>query len=392
MKNKEQRLFVNTKLIKCIDWWLIGIVLAIVVFSIISIVSVTSTGFSEDELTFWEFVETLDFSYAKLQLIFFGVGIAIAAAVMFVDYNNLRDFTDLLYVVVIALLILVLIFGKEINGTKGWFKFGSRSFQPAEIGKVAMIIIFAKQFAKVTERTKHGISTIKELFPLLWRFLIPFALILLQPDFGTSIVYLFIFAMMLFAARTSWKLIGLLVLGAGVAAPIAWFSFSPYQKDRVLNFFDPSRDIEGSGMNVARAKSVIQSGGVPGKGFFSPQLLTQSGSYLPEDHTDFIFSATSEAVGFWGGMLLLLLYFLLLGRMVMLAMRAKDDFGCYIILGVVFMMFFHIFINIGMNIGAMPVTGIPLPFFSYGGSYLLTSMLAVGVVLNVNMRRIRYTV
>ena len=380
---------INLKLLKNLDWILLCLVVVIVLFGVISIISVTNTDYTDEELTFWDFVSTLDFTYARLQLTYFAVGLLIAAAILAVDYNNLRDFTDIIYWVCAAMLVLVLVFGKEVNGTKGWFKFGDRGFQPAEVCKVAMIIVFAREFARITEGNKREITKFREIFPLLWRFGIPFVLILLQPDFGTDIVYLFVFAGMLFMARTSLKIIGILAAGVAVAAPVAWLLFDDYQKLRLEVFFDPTLDVEGAGYNVSQAKNVIQSGGMSGKGFFSPELLTQSNSYLPEDHTDFIFSATSEAIGFWGGMLLIVLLFLLIFRMVMLSMRAKDDFGSYIIVGIVFMMLFHIVENIGMNIGVMPVTGIPLPLFSYGGSYMLTSMAAIGLVLNVNMRRTR---
>ena len=143
---------------------------------------------------------------------------------------------------------------------------------------------------------------------------------------------------------------------------------------------------------MLRAKIVGSSGGLNGKGLFSDELLTQQGNYLPEKQTDFIFAATSEAVGFVGGMILIILYGLLIYRLIRLSMRAKDDFGTYLILGVSFMLLFHVFENIGMNIGLMPVTGIPLPLFSYGGSNMLTIMLAIGLVLNVNMRRTRYNI
>ncbi|MBQ4061751.1 MAG: rod shape-determining protein RodA [Christensenellaceae bacterium] len=386
MKSKRGSL----QLVKNLDWMLIGIVVIIVLFGVVSLLSVTNTGFTDEELPFWDFIDTLDFEYARLQLIYFAVGIVIAIAATLIDYNNIRDFTVIVYWVSIAMLVLVLLFGSEVNGTKGWFKFGSRGFQPAEVCKVTMIVVFAKEFSKATDSGKHGISSFKDLWPLMWRFAIPFALVLLQKDFGTSMVYLFIFIGMMFIAKTSLKIMGILggvVLGA---APLAWFVFfDEYQKERIINLFNPEQDLEGSGYNVAQAKNVLKAGGMEGKGFFSSDLLTQSSTYLPEDHTDFIFSATGEAIGFWGSVLLIAVYFILLLRMVMLALKAKDDFGSLIIMGVVFMFLFHIVENIGMNIGVMPVTGIPLPLFSYGGSYMLTSMAALGLVLNVNMRRTR---
>ena len=389
MKVRQRR---KQNLLKQVDWILLGLVFAIIIFGLVAIINVTSTDFTDEELTFWQQVERLNFSSANLQMVYVAVGVGIMAVVMCIDYNNLRDFTNLIYWCCVGVLVLVLFFGKNVNGTTGWFQFGNRGFQPAEVCKVVLIVVLAREFALRTEGGTRGIATFKELFPLLWRILIPVVLIFLQPDWGTALVYVFIFAGMMFMARTSFRLIGYLLLGIGVLAPVPWFLMRDYQHERILNFLDPMRDMEGSGYNVAQAKSVIQAGGIQGKGFFSPELLTQDSSYLPEDHTDFIFSSASEAMGFWGGLVLLLLYFALLARMVILAMRARDDFGSYIILGVCFMMFFHIVINIGMNIGVMPVTGIPLPLFSYGGSYMLTSFVAIGLVLNVNMRRPRLSI
>lgn len=378
-------------MIKQIDWVLIGIVLVLVAFGLLAITSCTSSVSETEGLTFWEFVDCLDFSKARLQLVYFGVGLLCMVVMMLFDYNHLRDYTNLIYWGSVVLLLLVLLFGKEVNGTTGWFKIGNRSFQPAEVSKVTIIIVLAREFALRTEGRNHGITTFRELLPFVWRMAIPVVLILLQPDWGTAIVYLFMFAGMLFMAKTSLKLIGWLALGVGVAIPCSWLVMADYQKERILVFLDPELDTQGSGLNVARAKEIIQMGGINGKGLFSESLLSPSG-YVPEQETDFIFSATGEAIGFWGSLLIILLYLLLLGRMIFLALRAKDDFGSYIILGIAFMLLFHVFENIGMNIGVMPVTGIPLPLISYGGSNMIATMAALGLVLNVNMRRMRYSV
>jgi len=377
-------------MLKQVDWILVALVLVLVGFGLVAITSCTSLTTGED-LSFWDFVHSLNYDNAQPQLVYFGVGLLIAVVIMCIDYNHLRDFSDLIYWISVVVLLLVLIFGKTVNGTRGWFVIGNRSFQPAEVSKVTIIIVMAKEFAQRTEGRGQGIQTFRELFPLLWRLAIPLVLIFLQPDWGTAFVYIFMFAGMMFMAKTSLKIIGWLALGVGIAVPCSWFIMADYQKERILNFLDPMQDLEGSGFNVARAKDVIQQGGMSGKGLFADSLLTPGG-YVPEHNTDFIFSATGEAVGFWGCLLLILLYMLLVGRMIMLALRAKDDYGSYIILGIVFMFLFHIFENIGMNIGVMPVTGIPLPLFSYGGSNMLTSMAAIGLVLNINMRRLRYSV
>jgi len=384
------RNFFNKTMLKKIDWLLLLIVFVLVLYGAVAITSATSPGFSSDEMTLEEYMGQLDFSYGGLQLIFFAVGLVAILLILWMDYNNLRDFSDIIYWASVALLVAVWLFGTTINGTTGWFRIGNRGVQPAELCKVTIILVLAKEFAKRTEGRSDGITRFQDLWPMFWRFSIPFALILLQPDWGSAMVYIFIFFGMLFMAKTSFKIIGLLMAGTVSLMPVAWLLMEDFQKKRITTFLDPASDLEGAGFNVLRAKVVGSSGGLNGKGFFSSDLLTQQSNYLPEKQTDFIFSANSEAAGFVGGLILIILYGLLIFRMIQLSSRAKDDFGTYLVLGVSFMLLFHIFENIGMNIGLMPVTGIPLPLFSYGGSNILTTMLAIGLVLNVNMRRIRH--
>ena len=388
---KKNNLF-SKSMLKNIDWFLLIIVVAIVIYGAIAVTSATSPGFSGEDMSFEEYLGQLDWSYAGLQLIVFGIGVAAIIVLSFLDYNNLRDFSNIMYWIMVALLVAVWLFGQTINGTTGWFKIGNRGIQPAELCKILMIVVLAKEFAQRTEGKTEGITRFRDIWPMLWRFLIPFGLILLQPDWGSAMVYAVVFIGLLFMSKTSFKIIGSLLGGALAMLPVAWLFMADYQKERIYTFFDPSRDTEGSGFHMLRAKIVGSSGGLNGKGLFSDDLLTQQGNYLPEKQTDFIFAATSEAVGFVGGMILIILYGLLIYRLIRLSMRAKDDFGTYLILGVSFMLLFHVFENIGMNIGLMPVTGIPLPLFSYGGSNMLTMMLALGLVLNVNMRRTRYNI
>ncbi|MEG0784598.1 MAG: FtsW/RodA/SpoVE family cell cycle protein, partial [Christensenella sp.] len=282
--------------------------------------------------------------------------------------------------------------GKEVNGTTGWFTFGSRGFQPAELCKILIIIVIAKTFAIQTEGHEEGIRTFRDVFPMLWRLAIPVVLIAVQPDFGSAMVYVFVFMMMLFMAKPSWKVIAWLLLIAVAACIIFWFTMDDYQRIRLLAFFNPEaqsvQDADAT-MQMDQAKLAIGSGQFFGKGLFAPGSLSQL-DYVPEKHNDFIFAVTVEAFGFLGGMVLIVLYFLLIARTFMLALRAKDDFGAYLIIGVAAMTLFHVVENIGMNIGILPVTGISLPFFSYGGSSMVTNCIAFGVVISVDMRRQRW--
>lgn len=379
------------QMLKQVDWILLAIIAVILVIGVLSIASTVNPGYDPDEYTFWEYVNSIDLSESWMQIVYFGVSLIMLALLLIIDYNNLKEYSDIIYWITVAMLVAVLFFGSEINGTAGWFKLGGKGFQPAEFGKVFMIIVLAKEFAKRTEGKREGIKTFKELFPILWRFAIPFALIILQPDFGSAIVYAVVLIGLMFVSKTSFKLIGILFGGVVVASPGIYFLLADYQKNRILTFLNPELDTSGAGLQVARAKEVASAGGITGKGLFSKELLTQGSNYLPEADTDFIFSSASEAIGFIGCLIVVLLFVFLIARMFIIASRAKDDFGAYLCVGVACMFLFHVFENVGMNIGMLPVTGIPLPFFSYGGSNMLSCMLAVSLVLNVNMRRLKYT-
>ncbi len=375
-----------------IDWWLILIVLAILTYGLVSLTSTTSVIPADESLSFVEFIGTLDFSTALLQLTFFGLGVLVAFVILLVDYNNLRDYSELIFWGSIALLIAVTVLGDETKGVSGWFYIAGRGFQPSEFCKVSILIVLAKHMADCTEST-GGIKQFRQFLPILWRFLLPVLIIIWQNDMGTAFVYMFMFAGLLLMARTDWKIIAGLVAVFAAIIPIAWFYIlSVWQKDRIMVYFDSSLDPTGVGMQASRARIVAGSGGMDGKGYFNDELLTQQESYLPEEHTDMIFASNTEAGGFWGGIILLLLYMALIVRLIILSTRAKDDFGSLMIIGVACMLLFHVFQNIGMNIGVMPISGIPLPLFSYGGSNMLATMMAIGVVLNVNMRRQRSSI
>ena len=373
-----------------LDWLLIALVVAIVLYGIVAIMSATSPGYDSETMSLGDFVSSLNWDYAGKQLIFFAIGVVASVFIMRIDYNNLREFTKILYWIMVGVLVVVMLM-PTVRGIKGWIPItDSISIQPAEFCKLILIIVMAKEFAQRSENKDTGISTFKELIPLLWRFIIPVALIMAQPDWGTALVFMFIFVGMMFMAKTSLKLMGLLAACAGACIPVLWVLMDDWQQSRFLSFFNPTENSEEMYQST-HAKVVEASGGFTGKGLFSGDLLTQT-SYLPEDHTDFIFSSNTEALGFVGGVVLILLYAALLLRIVFISMRAKDEFGAFIVIGVACMLFMHIFENVAMNIGIMPITGIPLPFFSYGGSNLITNIMAMGLVLNVYMRRGRHTI
>lgn len=324
---------------------------------------------------------------ALLNLLWFGLGIVTIVIILFFDYRILDKFWIFIYVANILLLGLVLVLGKTVGGTTGWFAVGNvRAFQPSEVAKIALIIVMAKQLSNHPE----GIKDFKSFGILLGLFGLPLALIIGQPDLGTAMVYIFIFYIMMFLAGTKWwMLVGVTIIGIfGII--ILWNTdiMNDNRISRLLVFIDPDIDPTGAGYNLKQSLISVGSGGLSGKGFFSPDAISQL-NYLPAESTDFIFAATAETWGLVGSLVIIGLYLVLIIRMLAISRQAFDLFGSYLVIGVMAMFMFHIFENVGMCIGIMPITGIPLPFLSYGGSNMLTNLISVGIVLNVFMRRKR---
>ncbi len=383
----------NKHMWRYVDWFLLIVICALVFFGMMSMINATAQPFTGDESSFSDYMANLDLSFAQRQLMFFGIGVGALFAFLLIDYTVVRKISDYIYWICIAFLVIVLFFGSSQRGTSGWFMIGSYGVQPSEFAKLGIILAISKVVAMKTEGNEDGLTRFRDVFPALWRFLIPFALVVAQPDFGTALVYLAILIVILFMAKTSWKIF-LVIAIVGVVAVILALNLdilAEYQRTRLYSFFDPASQDADSLLQVNQAKMAIGSGGLTGKGLFAPGTLATL-DYVPEKQNDFIFAVTVEAFGLVGGIVLVGLYFLLIGRTIMLAMRAKDDFGAYIIMGVAAMTLFHVVENIGMNIGLLPVTGISLPFFSYGGSNMLTSMMAFGMVLSVDMRRTRWPI
>ncbi|RMF85562.1 MAG: rod shape-determining protein RodA [Nitrospinota bacterium] len=301
-----------------------------------------------------------------------------------IDYQRMEKYAYLLYLFAMALLLLTLLLGTTVSGSRRWLSVGIVSFQPSELGKLGLILALAKYFDEHNQRYYR----LRDLgFPALL-VSIPFLLIFEQPDLGTAFVLLAIFLAMLFVAglhsRSLWILGGI----GGAMLPVMWFFLlRDYQKERVTALFHPNADPLGAGYHSNQSKIAIGSGGLWGKGFLAG---TQSGlSFLPEKHTDFIFSVLAEELGFLGAALLLLLYLCLLLKGLHIAYRAKDRFGMFLAVGVVAMIGIAVIANIGMAIGVLPVVGIPLPLMSYGGSSAVSTLLGIGLLLNIRMRRFK---
>ena len=369
------------------EWPLALIVLALSLYGVVAIYAATGTPVEKgSNYTFLEMLQIQPFTYARLQLIWMVAGAIALVGTIFLDYEIFGDLKNVLYWGNVALLILVKVSTEAGRGNANmFFQWGEgRTFQPAEFGKIAIIIALAKLFA---DREKP-ISGLGDLFRVTCYVALPLALIIIQPDVGTALVYIAIYAGLLFASGTDHKIIiGILCVAVLLLVP-AWYileTSDSFRVDRIQVWLDPSYDQNGAGMQTTNARIALGSGGLWGKGLFAEGNFAAL-NYIPDDHTDFIFAIVGETFGLVGASVMVLMFLGMLGRMMMLSMRAQDAFGSYIIVGVMSMMLFHIFENVAMVIGLMPVTGIPLPFVSYGGSNYLTNIIGVGLVINVAMR------
>lgn len=374
------------KIAQNVDWITLALVFALVAFGLISIASIMASPFDGTESSLGDYIDKLNLEYVELQFVNFLVGLAAMLIALAVDYQIFKPLIKYGYWAVVALLLILLLVGESSRGVAGWFNLGARAFQPAELCKVVLLVYLSKIISEAMDR-EGALKQLKDIGLVVILTLIPTVLVAQQPDWGTAFVFIMIMICLLFVGKINWRYI----LGAGIAVggflPLAYlYLMTDDQRGRIDVFLDPSKDLTGKGYNVNQAKISIGSGQLYGKGFFSDGTLAQL-KYVPERHTDFIFAGIAEAAGFIGGTLLIVLFFLLIFRWFYVAMKAKDSFGMCLVVGCMGMLLAHVFENIGMNIGLMPVTGIPLPFISYGGSNLLTNMIAVGVVLNVWMRR-----
>ena len=319
-------------------------------------------------------------SQVLVQTASFFAGILLMFILSRVNYQVFGYTAVPIFIVCIFLLISVLIFGTTGTwGARSWIRFGPIGIQPSEICKIGFSITFAKHLSKVKEDINKPLT----LTFLLFHLAILIGLIMLEPDAGSAMVFCFMAIVMLFVAGLSFKYIIPAFLLLLASSPLIYFFLlSDYQKHRIQVFFNPEMDKLGSGYNVIQSKIAVGSGRLFGKGYLKG-TQNQLG-FLPTKHTDFIFSVISEELGFIGAIFIILLLFLIIARCIKIAQESDDLFGKYICVGISAMLIFHTFENAGMCIGLMPVTGIPLPFISYGGTSLVTNMIAIGVVLSVS--------
>ena len=327
----------------------------------------------------------MDANNGRLQLLWVFVSIFAVAGVMLVKYDFIGQIWPMIYTVDVLLLALVL-GTSRINGVSGWFQFLDRTFQPSELAKIALIVTLSKA---LTRHQDKPIPTFRYFIYICIHFGIPALLILLQPDIGTLMVFCVIFAALLFMSGFELRWL-FLMAGLAIAAvtPVIFYlaSTNNFRWLRLVAFINPDSDPTGASFQITNSKVTIGSGGLYGKGAWAEGTLTHL-NYVPENHTDFIFSVVGETLGFVGSMVLLALYAFLIFRMLLLAYHTHDRFGRLIIVGVMAMLLFHVYQNIGMCIGVMPITGIPLPFISYGGTNLVVNMAGIALVLNVTQNK-----
>ncbi len=315
------------------------------------------------------------------QVSWIGMGVVGMLLLSRLDYHAVLDKAPILYMIGILSLIAVLVVGHTRFGAKRWLPLLGQFFQVSELAKLIIIVVLARFFADVrTDRLSLG-----DLFKACVLTGVPVALILRQPDLGTAMVLVPVAAVGAFLAGLQWKHVAMILLAVAMMLPVAWHELKPYQKERVTSFMRPEDDPKGSGYQLLQSKIAVGSGGFWGKGL-GHGSQNQLG-FVPVRYSDFIMAALAEELGFAGVFVALALYAALLLRLIQNAQRAKDREGMFLVMGVAAILSFHVLVNVAMVIGFMPVTGIPLPLMSYGGSATLFVFLALGLVMNVRLRR-----
>lgn len=316
-------------------------------------------------------------NYFYKQLISTALGLFMVAVLLFIDVDIFKRLYIPIYVINLILLIAVLLFGVGDEwGARSWFKLGFINFQPSELSKIFIILFLAK----LLESHKNNLNKPKVLIKILILAFIPVLLILKQPDFGTALVISFMIFVILFVAGLDWKYILSALLAFLVSLPFIYLSLDTFQKNRILNFLQPERDISNTGWQALQGKIAIGSGKIMGKGYMNG--LQNQFNFIPEKQTDFIFPVLAEEFGFIGGLILISLYALMLYRLIMIAQKSNNFYAKIITMGFCAMFFVHIFENIGMTLGVMPITGIPLPFFSYGGTFQIINLISIGLIIS----------
>lgn len=318
----------------------------------------------------------------KRQMLWVVIGLILALIILTVDYHILFDIAPILYGIGIILLIYLLIWGQVTANVKSWIRIGGFQFQPSEFMKVFTALMVARYF----DSNDRAYLDLRSFLTVMGIIGLPVGLIIVQPDFGTAASFFPLIAVAMFFGGIRPRIWMAMILVVAIALPTAWAMFlKPYQKERIMIFLNPERDPLGSGYQVTQAKIAIGSGGIHGKGF---RHGTQGKfGFVPEHHTDFIFAVLGEEWGFVGVIVVLGLYLYLVVQALTFAKHARDRGGTFLIICLIMFVVFHVLINVSMQIGILPTTGIPLPLISYGGSSTMMFFMAIGLIANVDMRR-----
>jgi rod shape determining protein RodA len=357
------------------DWGLLALTFILASLGLMTLYSAVMAG-----------VPTPQKALFTKQLIWYGVGTAAMLVCLLFDYKLLERWGLIVYLICVLMLIWVIFFGKYVGGSRRWLVIGPLTLQPSELAKIAVIIVLARHYAKYV--SSRGFTLRGLLMPAAL-ILIPSLMILRQPDLGTAGLLVLIGGTMTLFVKIERRSL-LLLVGSSLVMifPVWLFVLKDYQKQRILTLFNPEADPLGTGYHIIQSKIAIGSGSLTGKGFL--QGTQNALSFLPEQHTDFIFSVLAEEWGFIGAFVLIIAFLVFLFWSLNIAYGCRDPFGTILAVGIAAMIAWQAVINIGMVMGLMPVVGVPLPFISYGGSSLMTTLVCVGILMNISMRRFMF--
>jgi rod shape determining protein RodA len=367
-------MWIDRRLIQNFDWILLLLLVLLAVISILNLYSATYTirhaGGSD--------------VFMK-QIYWYLIGFSAFLLMTTFNYYALERVAYPAYLISIGLLVLVLLIGKVSSGSQRWISVAGLTFQPSELAKIAMVLSLAKFF---TDKGGYREYQLRDLWQPFIMVAIPSLLIIKEPDLGTALLLVVVSFSMILFVKVHWKSLCILVLSALSVAPFVWFNLKAYQQARILTFLSQDMDPLGAGYHINQSKIAIGSGLFWGKGYLKGTQTRLH--FLPEQHTDFAFSVFAEEWGFIGSVVLLLIYIMLLLWGLNIAKSSKDNFGALMAIGIVAIVFWQVVINVGMVTGLLPVVGIPLVLFSYGGSSLVTTMAAMGLLMNISMRRFMF--
>ncbi len=364
----------DRRLVKYFDWGLLGMTVLLGFLGLVTLYSaVTSASPTPQKIYYFK------------QLAWYCAGLIVMVISFLINYKLLDRWANAIYAICILLLICVILFGKYVGGARRWLILGPLSIQPSEFVKIAVIICLARYYSKIANI--RGL-TLRELLTPLILAAIPIFLIVRQPDLGTAMLVVLIAGSMTVFVKIERRSFLYIIASCTITIPMVWFFLKGYQKKRILTFLNPELDPLDAGYHIIQSKIAIGSGMISGKGFLKG---TQNAlSFLPEQHTDFIFSVLAEEMGFVGSVIPLLIFMMLIIWGLNVAYRCRDPFGTILAVGISSMIFWQVFINVGMAMGLMPIVGVPLPFISYGGSSIVAMMICIGLLMNVSMRRFMF--